>query len=52
MSCPPRAHLLAPSVTFRELPACGSWRLAARPGKMAGINESSPGAGQGAKAAG
>lgn len=49
MSCPPKAHLLAASVTFRELPACGSWRLAACPGKTAGINKTGPGAGQGAK---
>lgn len=47
MSCLPKAHLLAASVTFRELPVHGSGRLAARPGEMAGMNKTGPGAGQG-----
>lgn len=39
------------SVTFSELPACGSWRLAARPGETAGDSQTGPRAGREAEPA-
>lgn len=51
-SCPAHPGTSAgSSVTFSELPACGSWRLAARPGETAGDTETAPGAGRGAEPA-